>query len=208
MTPAKQPPHRPSRRDEIVAVATKVFAEKGYAEAAISDIAEAAEVAVTAVYYHFSGKDDLFAAAMKGALESISEVVVAARPPGTYSGEAGAAGLAAAIDAVWDWIDSNPDGAALVHVQLPGATRQLSSIRNEFLELHEQRAFDYLDDSGETRKPSAARTAAGTLNMRTLIDALMAVHAMRLADGPLSELSGTALRSEVHRLAQRILLQR
>ena len=207
MVNSKQPPHRPSRRDEIVAAATRVFAEKGYAEAAISDIAEAAEVAVTAVYYHFSGKDDLFAAAMKSALDSISEVVVAARPPGRYSGPASAVGLAAAIDAVWEWIDANPHGAALVHVQLPGATRQLSSIRNEFLELHEQRAFDYLGDGAEAKRPSAATTAAGTLNMRTLIDALMAVHAMRLADGPLSDLSGDALRTEVQALAQRILLQ-
>ena len=41
-TTTKQPAHRPSRRDEIIQTAIRVFAENGYAEAAISDIAEAA----------------------------------------------------------------------------------------------------------------------------------------------------------------------
>ena len=45
----KQPAHRPSRRNDIVDAAVRIFADKGYAEAAITDIAEAADVAVTAV---------------------------------------------------------------------------------------------------------------------------------------------------------------
>jgi AcrR family transcriptional regulator len=203
----KHPAHRPSRRDEIVQAAIRVFAEKGYAEASISDIAEAADVAITAVYYHFTGKDDLFAAAMKASLDSISEVVVSVRPNGTGFGSATTAGLNDAIDAVWDWIDENPLAAHLVHVQLPGATPQLTSIRQAFLELHERRAYDYLHgDPSADGRPAAARTAAGILTMRTLIDSLMAVHAMRLLDGPLSTLPPSALRKEVHHLAQRLLL--
>jgi hypothetical protein len=106
---------------------------------------------------------------------------------------------------VWDWIDQNPWSAALVHVQLPGTTRQLSAIRAEFLELHERRAHDYLSPE-ELEKPSAARTAAGTLAMRTLVDMLMAVHAMRLADGPLSKASPAQVRTEVQRAASRLLI--
>lgn len=206
MTTTKQPPHRPSRRDEIVTAAVRVFAEKGYTEAAISDIAEAADVAVTAVYYHFSGKDDLFAAAMRSALDSISDVVEQARPSNGSGTVSGADGLRAAIDAVWTWIDEHPHGAALVHIHLPGATPQLSSIRLDFLERHERRATDYLGGADGDRRPAAVRTAAGTLTMRALTDALMAVHAMRLADGPLSQLAPSALRAEVHRLAGRMLL--
>ncbi len=206
MATTKQPPHRPSRRDEIVAAAVHVFAEKGYTEAAISDIAEEADVAVTAVYYHFSGKEDLFAAAMRSALDSISTVVEEARPTGTSTGSDGADGLRAAIDAVWSWVDEHPHVASLVHVQLPGATPQLSTIRFDFLERHERRAHDYLGDPDDDKRPPAVRTAAGTLTMRTLIDALMAVHAMRLADGPLSGLPPSALRAEVQKLAGRLLL--
>lgn len=206
MATTKQPPHRPSRRDEIVAAAVRVFAEKGYTEAAISDIAEEADVAVTAVYYHFSGKEELFAAAMRSALDSISIVVEEARPTGTSTGSDGADGLRAVIDAVWNWVDDHPHVAALVHIQLPGATPQLQSIRFDFLERHERRAYEYLSDPDGDTRPAAVRTAAGTLNMRTLIDALMAIHAMRLAHGPLSELPPAALRAEVQKLAGRLLL--
>jgi len=207
MPPTKQPAHRPSRRDEIIDAAVRVFADKGYAEAAISDIAESAGVAVTAVYYHFTGKDDLFAEAMRTTLGSISEVVIAARPSLNSLGSASPDGLGLAIDAVWDWIDENPQAAALVHVQLPGATRQLSTIRQEFLELHERRATDYLTDEPTLdKRPATARAAAGALAMRALIDILMAVHAMRLADGPLSRLSPTAVRREVHRVAESLLI--
>jgi hypothetical protein len=143
---------------------------------------------------------------MRSSLDSISEVVVSVRPSAESVGSADAEGLRLAIDAVWDWIDEHPQAASLVHVQLPGATRQLSSIRQDFLELHERRAYDYLN-TDEDRRPPAARTAAGTLQMRTLIDSLMAVHAMRLADGPLSRLSPKALRAEVQQLARRLLLQ-
>ena len=117
----KQPAHRPSRRNDIVDAAIRIFADKGYSEAAITDIAEAADVAVAAVYYHFSGKDDLFAAAMRASLDSISAVVIAAR---AAAGAASADGLRLAIDAVWDWIDDNPYGASLVHTHLPGTIRR------------------------------------------------------------------------------------
>lgn len=199
----KQPAHRPSRRDDIVDAAIRVFADKGYADAAISDIADTADVAVTAIYYHFAGKDDLFAAAMRTTLDSISAVVVAARPS---AGAANADGLRATIDAVWDWIDEHPQGASLVHVQLPGTTRQLATIRQEFIELHEQRAFDYLNDASSRKdRTASARIGASTLTMRTLVDVLMALHAMRLGDGPLSTASPSALRREAHRLARRLL---
>jgi AcrR family transcriptional regulator len=196
----KQPAHRPSRRNELINAAIQVFAEKGFAEASLGDIAERADVALTAVYYHFAGKDDLFAEAMRSCLRSISEVVIAARP----AGRGGIEGLDATIDAVWDWIDQNPYSAALVHVQLPGAIRQVSSIRQEFLELHEVRAVDFIED-GERGRQNGARAAAGILRIRALIDVLMAVHAMRLADGPLSKASPAAVRSELHRVARQLL---
>jgi AcrR family transcriptional regulator len=196
----KQPAHRPSRRNELVSAAIQVFAEKGFAEASLGDIAQRADVALTAVYYHFAGKDDLFAAAMRSCLSAISEVVIAARP----AGKVGIDSLDATIDAVWDWIDENPYSAALVHVQLPGAIRQVASIRQEFLELHEMRALDFFD-AGDLGRTNGSRTAASILRVRALIDVLMAVHAMRLADGPLSTASPDAVRSELHRVARKLL---
>jgi AcrR family transcriptional regulator len=200
----KQPAHRPSRREDILEAATRVFATKGWTDAAISDVAEVADVAVTAVYYHFAGKDDLFGAALQRALASISDVVLTARPE---PGHTDSTTLIQAIDAVWAWIDNNPYPAALVHIQLPGATRQTDAIRRDFHDLHVRRAFDYLDHPGPVEhRPSPARMGAATLAMQTLVDILMSVHAMRLEDGPLSKASPAAVRTEVHRIAQQLLV--
>lgn len=198
----KQPAHRPSRRDDILEAAIKVFARKGYIDAAISDVADEADVAVTAVYYHFSGKDDLFAAAMRRVLNAISRVVESVRPGGTSSAE----GLRDVIDAVWDWIDEHQHSATLAHSHLPGATRQMTQIRQDFTERHVQRAFDYLGPGATRQRNTAARAGAANLAMHTLVDTLISVHAMRLEGGPLHGLPSEAVRREVHRIAEALVI--
>lgn len=195
------PAHRPSRRSDIIDAAIRQFARKGFVDAAISDVAEEADVVVTAVYYHFSGKEELFSAAVNRVFKSISDVVTAARGD-AESGSA--ASLDAAIDAVWNWIDDHPEEATLLYLQLPGATRQITTLRQEFEEQHVQRAFGYLGGEGRGR-PSAARRGLETLTARTLVDLLISVHTMRLADGPLSGEPGNKLRRAVHDLAARLV---
>jgi AcrR family transcriptional regulator len=194
------PAHRPSRRNDIIDAAIRQFARKGFVDAAISDVAEEADVVVTAVYYHFSGKEELFSAAVNRVFQSISEVVAGARQVTDDSSEA----LHAVIDAVWTWIDDHPEEATLLYLQLPGATRQITTLRQEFEEQHAQHAFRYL--GGDVRgRPSAARRGLETLTVRTLIDLLISVHTMRLADGPLSGEPGPKLRAAVHELATRLV---
>ena len=149
------PAHRPSRRSDIIDAAIRQFARKGFVDAAISDVAEEADVVVTAVYYHFSGKEELFSAAVNRVFKSISDVVAAARgddEPGD------AASLDAVIDAVWNWIDDHPEEATLLYLQLPGATRQITTLRQEFEEQHVQRAFGYF--GGDGTRPSVGGTAS------------------------------------------------
>lgn len=197
------PAHRPSRRAEIVDAAIKLFARKGFVDAAINDVADEADVVVSAVYYHFSGKEELFSAAVNSVFESINEVVAKVRADDTPGD---VASLDAVIDAVWEWIDTHPDEATLIYFQLPGATRQITTLRQEFDDLHVRRAFGYLgDDHAPRQRPSAARQAATTLAARTLVDMLIAVHTMRLADGPLSGESNGRLRKAVHQLSHRIV---
>ena len=198
---APQPAHRPSRRNDIIDAAIRQFARKGFVDASISDVAEEADVVVTAVYYHFSGKEELFSAAVNRVFQSISGEVAAARgddQPGD------AASLDAVIDAVWNWIDDHPEEATLLYLQLPGATRQITTLRQEFEEQHVQRAFGYLGGEGRGR-PSAARRAVETLTVRTLVDLLISVHTMRLVDGPLSGEPQAKLRAAVHDLAKRLV---
>lgn len=197
-----QPAHRPSRRNKIVEAAIRLFARQGFVDTAISDVAEEADVVVTAVYYHFSGKEDLFNAAVNRVFESINDVVDKARADDTPGHEAS---LDDVIDAVWEWIDTHPDEATLIYFQLPGATSQLTTLRREFDDLHVRRALGYLGESPTRRRPSAARQAAATVAARTLVDMLIAVHTMRLADGPLSGESSQRLRKAVHDMSRRIV---
>lgn len=97
--------------------------------------------------------------------------------------------------------------ATLVRLQLPGATRQISTLRHDFEDLHVGRAFGYLDSSPRTGRSAgtrrtAARRAVEQLTVRTLVDLLISVHPMRLAEGSgePSEAVRVALRSLSHRL--------
>lgn len=47
-------------RDKVLQAAVEVFAEKGYHQASMDDIALRANVAKGTLYYHFSGKAELF----------------------------------------------------------------------------------------------------------------------------------------------------
>ncbi len=197
------PAHRPSRRADIIDAAIRLFARKGFVDTSIADVADESEVVVTAVYYHFSGKEELFSAAVNRVFELINDVVEEAR---ASAPEGGVATLDAVIDAVWEWVDTHPDEAALVHLQLPGVTRQITTMRQDFDDLHVRRAFGYIGDGDSARaRVSPARIAAETLSARTLVDMLISIHSMRMVDGPLSGESSATLRKAVHRLSHRIL---
>ncbi len=59
----KTPPRRgtrpPNRRALIIEAATELFYERGYAQVAMGDIADSVSIGPSALYRHFSGKQDL-----------------------------------------------------------------------------------------------------------------------------------------------------
>ncbi|WP_438856438.1 TetR/AcrR family transcriptional regulator [Agromyces sp. M3QZ16-3] len=63
--------YRAARREEILAVALRCFAERGYAKTSIADLVEASGLSAGAIYGNFpDGKQELFAAAAARLLES------------------------------------------------------------------------------------------------------------------------------------------
>jgi AcrR family transcriptional regulator len=200
----KPPAHRPSRRHLIVEAAIRVFAQKGFVDASIQDIADEASVVPTAVYYHFAGKEELFEVALSRVIEEIDLVVENARAAsGSVTGET----LSAVIGAVWDWIEEHPDEARVVYVHLPGATVQARLLSREFEEQHIKRAFDYMmsSENPSGQRSAAAEQAAATLAVRTLITLLMSIHPWRLEDGPLSRRSSRGLRQGVEEVSRRLI---
>lgn len=62
---------RDARREEILAAATRVFTEKGLAQAKINDIAAAAGLSHGLVYHYFASKEAIFGAIVDQMIEKI-----------------------------------------------------------------------------------------------------------------------------------------
>jgi AcrR family transcriptional regulator len=71
-------------RDELLAAALKVFAERGYRQAGVDEIAAAAGYSKGALYWHFSRKEDLLQALLEERIDAPMRELVAlleAAPP-------------------------------------------------------------------------------------------------------------------------------
>ncbi len=78
--PVRTPPTAPARtndpqrtRADIVAVATREFAEKGLAGARIDDIAEAMRASKRMIYYYFGSKEGLYVAVLEREYQRIRD---------------------------------------------------------------------------------------------------------------------------------------
>ena len=61
-----------SGRSAIVAAATRLFAQRGFAETSMRQIAEAAGVSKAAIYHHFRDKDRLYRSLLEEAIDSLT----------------------------------------------------------------------------------------------------------------------------------------
>lgn len=68
---------RDARREEILAAAARVFADKGLANTKISDIASAAGFSHGLVYHYFTSKDAVFGAIVDQMMEKVDEDLAA-----------------------------------------------------------------------------------------------------------------------------------
>jgi AcrR family transcriptional regulator len=68
-------------RQAIVEAATSLFAERGYAETTLAEVAEEAEVALSTIFNYFPGKLDIVFAVLDALIDSAQERIVA-RPEG------------------------------------------------------------------------------------------------------------------------------
>lgn len=66
VTETKQP-----RREEILDVATALFAERGFDGASMSDVADRVGMRKASLYYHFATKDDLYEAVIERLIASL-----------------------------------------------------------------------------------------------------------------------------------------
>jgi AcrR family transcriptional regulator len=64
-------------RDELLAAALRVFADRGYRQAGVDEIAAAAGYSKGALYWHFSGKEDLLQALLEERVDAPMRELVA-----------------------------------------------------------------------------------------------------------------------------------
>ena len=64
-------------RDELLAAALRVFARRGYRQAGVDEIAAAAGYSKGALYWHFSGKEDLLLALLEERIDAPMREMVA-----------------------------------------------------------------------------------------------------------------------------------
>jgi AcrR family transcriptional regulator len=199
---ARRAAHRPSRRDDIIVAAIGVFADRGFAEAGVNDIADAAKVVVSGIYYHFSGKAEVFDAATAAVYESLDAAIEAARvgnEPGSPEE------LASVIRAGNQWTDDHPHAAKMLYSQLPGATRESARLRDEHEDRHVGRAHRYVQRAAESGSDTEIDSPAGELAARVLVHLMISVMPLRLEGGLLSRRSPKSLEASLQVVGNQIV---
>ena len=81
--PSATPP--PATREQILAVAARLFSERGYAHTTLRQIAQQSGIQAGSIYYHFDGKDEIAACVLDEGIAAVTDAVnrrLAALPSG------------------------------------------------------------------------------------------------------------------------------
>ncbi|MFW2383951.1 MAG: TetR/AcrR family transcriptional regulator [Acidimicrobiales bacterium] len=95
-----------ARREQLLAVGRQVFAENGFHDTAMTDMAKAAGVTKPVLYQHFDSKRDLYGAILRDVGDTLTEAVFAAAMSAESPREQVSSGVGAAVD----FVAKNPYG--------------------------------------------------------------------------------------------------
>lgn len=108
----------PQRRQQLIEVGRRLFAEKGFEGTSVEEIAASAGVSKPVLYEHFGGKEGLYAVVVDREIQALLSQMTAAL---TQEKSHARALLEAAAMALLDYIDSSTDGfRILVRDSPPG----------------------------------------------------------------------------------------
>lgn len=158
----RRPAHRPSRVDEIVQAAIRVFARKGLAEATMAEVAEECGMGPGALYYHFANKEELFTEAVRSVAADLSRLTGhGGAPPGS---------LPDVVQVIYDWYAAAPEKARFFFLAAPGATPEIAQTWAEFVDQHVFDVYRYLSPEGAPLSATAKRSPVELLAARTAIN--------------------------------------
>lgn len=98
------------RKEEIVAEATRLFAERGYEGTSMGDLAERVGLRKASLFHHFESKDVLYATVLSQLLEGVESAILgAANAEGSIADR-----LDAMTDAITGMLGAHPHAARLL----------------------------------------------------------------------------------------------
>jgi AcrR family transcriptional regulator len=103
--PARSRMTAAERREQLIDIARKVFAERGFDGASVEEIAARAEVSKPVVYEHFGGKEGLYAVVVDREVRQLLDMMRAALSEGSARML-----LEQAAVALLDYIEQSSDG--------------------------------------------------------------------------------------------------
>ena len=116
-TPPRNRMTGPQRRQQLIEVGRRLFAERGFEGTTVEEIAASAGVSKPVLYEHFGGKEGLYAVVVDREIQALLGQMTAALQPGGHA----RALLEAAAMALLDYIENSTDGfRILVRDSPPG----------------------------------------------------------------------------------------
>lgn len=103
------------RRDEILDAAERIFAEKGYHEAGIADIAQLLGIGHGTFYRYFKNKQDIAASVLERVIERIGEAALVEDPEASASAEEYRAQVVRILERMFALLDEHPSVLRFFH---------------------------------------------------------------------------------------------
>lgn len=105
------------RREQLIGIARKLFAEKGYESVTVEEIAHSAGVSKPVIYEHFGGKDGVYAVIVDREMNRLISLVSAA-----FDGGGARKVVQRAAEAFFQYIEESEDGFRILVRDAPSTT--------------------------------------------------------------------------------------
>ncbi len=162
-------------RARIIGAAQTIFAEEGFANAALADIVKKANVTTGAIYHHFGGKKELFIAVAEHLEQVILDEVAETTPQGTSGWAALEWGALKTLE-----ISIRPEIQRIVFRDAPSVVGL-----NEWRAIEKKYAFGLMMETLASLPAPGGNNATPDITAQILLGAVTeAAQAVALADNP------------------------
>jgi AcrR family transcriptional regulator len=153
----------PERREQLLQVARKVFAQGGYQTVTMDDVARGAGVTKPILYDHFPSKRDLYRGLLEADLAALREKIETALETSRGNRER----IRASFQAYFDFVDEEGEGFRLLMKEAVGAEEEFRDLVAEFREAVLARVTEVIvrESRGNLSPKEAEEVALGLIGM-------------------------------------------